>query len=229
MKAYVYLAAQIENDTKWLDYTRFSAPAVKAAGGRYLIAGEPVETLEGKADDRRHVLVQFDSAQHARDFYRSAEYQTAKARRNGAADVNTIILEEFVPHPAPGWSIANWIGFWSNPKPELVRARVPRVVTPDVTGYWPFARRKAQGVKEYCEKILAILALVPDLKLELNEFAVDGNCVFIRWTGHGTGPDGSFTATGVDRVITKNGLVYENRIFSDCEIFKWLAERTNSL
>jgi hypothetical protein len=33
-----------------------------------------------------------------------------------------------------GWSVDGWIGFWGNPSAEVALRRIPKVVTPDVTG-----------------------------------------------------------------------------------------------
>jgi hypothetical protein len=73
-----------------------------------------------------------------------------------------------------------------------------------------------------------LLTLVPDLRLEMRETAAEANCVFIRWTGAGTGPDGRFDCTGVDRIMLRDGLVCENRIYSDHAIFAHLARITGS-
>jgi hypothetical protein len=133
------------------------------------------------------------------------------------------------PRPAsPGWSVQSWQRFWAAPDPEVARARVPTIVTDDVVGYWPFSTKTASGTIGYRDRILALLKLVPDLRLEMRETAADGNCVFIRWTGAGTGPDGAFECTGVDRILLRDGLVCENRIYSDHAIFAHLAQVTGS-
>ena len=129
---------------------------------------------------------------------------------------------------SPAWSVQSWQRFWAAPDQEVARARVPGIVTPDVVGYWPFSSKTASGTIGYRDRILALLALVPDLRLEMKETAAEANHVFIRWTGTGTGPDGRFQCTGVDRIMLRDGLVYENRIYSDHEIFAHLARITGS-
>jgi len=61
------------------------------------------------------------------------------------------------------WSVQSWQRFWAAPDPEVARARVPTIVTPDVVGYWPFATKTASGTIGYRDRILALLALVPVL------------------------------------------------------------------
>jgi hypothetical protein len=60
------------------------------------------------------------------------------------------------------------------------------------------------------------------------EHATNGEFVFLRWNGRGTGPDGAFQAIGVDRVRLRDGLVAENLILSDHPIFAVLAKRAEA-
>jgi SnoaL-like polyketide cyclase len=126
--------------------------------------------------------------------------------------------------PTGPWSIENWRGFWSDPSPAVALKRVPLVVAPDVVGYWPRAPRPVRGREEYAQRIVDLLTLVPDLRLELAEHATNGDVVFVRWNGRGTGPDGPFEAVGADRIIVTDGIVQENLILSDAPIFATLAQ-----
>jgi len=83
---YIYVEMNIRDPERFRQYTTLSAPAVKAAGGRYIVTGARPECLEGGLDADRVVVVQFDSAAQARDFYHSAAYQAARAKRLGAAE-----------------------------------------------------------------------------------------------------------------------------------------------
>lgn len=124
------------------------------------------------------------------------------------------------------WSVGGWIGFWSNPSAEVARARIPTVVAPDVTATWPRSLRQVHGAQEYAERVTTLLALVPDLRLELCEQARDGDVVFLRWAARGTGPDGAFAGIGTDRIRLRDGLVTDNLIMSDMPVFRHLAKRT---
>ncbi|PCI47270.1 MAG: hypothetical protein COB49_07440 [Alphaproteobacteria bacterium] len=130
---------------------------------------------------------------------------------------------------APAWSVENWIGFWSAPDAEAARQRLPTVTWPDVSAFWPGGAPTVHGTREYCEYVEALLDLVPDLKLKLEEHAASGDSIFVWWTGTGTGPDGAFEINGVDRVRLKNNRVIENRIFSDAAIFPLLADHVRML
>jgi uncharacterized protein (DUF1330 family) len=58
-------------------YAKIAGPALKAAGGRTLVRGNPVKTFEAGLD-QRVVVLEFDSAAQAIAAYESAEYQSAK-------------------------------------------------------------------------------------------------------------------------------------------------------
>ena len=78
-------------------YTALSAPAVQAAGGRYIVRGAQPEFLEGSTDANRIVIVEFDTAAKAREFYHSAAYQAARLKRLSAAEFRMTLVEG----PAP--------------------------------------------------------------------------------------------------------------------------------
>ncbi|WP_170182153.1 nuclear transport factor 2 family protein [Phreatobacter stygius] len=135
------------------------------------------------------------------------------------------------PHKAdagkPAWSAASWAAFWANPDPEVARRRVPNVVRPDVTAHWPHRSAPVRGVDDYRDYILQLLALVPDLRLTMEEHVTEGDSTFIRWSGKGTGVEGPFHCTGVDRIRVSQGRVIENRIYSDHLIFQALAAKVD--
>jgi uncharacterized protein (DUF1330 family) len=76
-------------------YARYAAEAIKVAaahGGKVLVRGGRYEALEGKAR-ARNVVLEFDSYDAARAQHHSAEYQAARARREGAAEVEIVLVE----------------------------------------------------------------------------------------------------------------------------------------
>jgi predicted SnoaL-like aldol condensation-catalyzing enzyme len=126
----------------------------------------------------------------------------------------------------PAWTVESWANFWQQPSAEIALARIPKVVLPNVTAYWPGNVPVAYGVEAYCRRVVDMLSMVPDLCLTVQEHASNGDIVFIRWTGQGSGPEGAFECTGVDRFLLSNGRVQENRIISDAAIFAQLAGKT---
>jgi uncharacterized protein (DUF1330 family) len=92
-KGYIYVEMRITDPERFKQYTSLSAPAVRAAGGRYLVPGTRPEPLEGEFAADRAVIVEFETAAKARDFYNSAEYEAARAKRAGAADFTMLLME----------------------------------------------------------------------------------------------------------------------------------------
>jgi uncharacterized protein (DUF1330 family) len=53
--------------------------------------------LEGPAETRRVVLIEFPSFERAEAFYRSEEYERAKKLRSGAATATLVLVEGCAP------------------------------------------------------------------------------------------------------------------------------------
>lgn len=119
--------------------------------------------------------------------------------------------------PAP-FSAEAFAAFWADPKPEHV---TPEAFVEDVAGYWPDT--VLHGVEEYTRRLKDLLALLPDLRLEVAEHADNGEHVFVRWVMHATGRHGRFELTGVDRIRTEDGLIAENLIVFDTRRFEELS------
>ena len=92
-RGYIYVEMTIKDPEGFRRYTALSAPAVHAAGGRYLVRGARPEYLEGASDTNRIALVEFETVAQARDFYHSAAYQAARAKRLAAADFRMTLVE----------------------------------------------------------------------------------------------------------------------------------------
>ena len=85
----------------------------------------------------------------------------------------------------------------------------------DVVGDWPRDPEPVRGFAAYKARIAQLLDAVPDLTLEVAEHATNGNLIFIRWIARGTGAEGPFELTGLDRIRTEGGRVKENIIRYD--------------
>jgi uncharacterized protein (DUF1330 family) len=92
-KGYIYVEMRITDPEQFRQYTTLSAPAVRAAGGRHLVPGTRPESLEGAFGADRVVIVEFETVARARDFYHSAEYEAARAKRVGAAEFTMLLME----------------------------------------------------------------------------------------------------------------------------------------
>ena len=120
---------------------------------------------------------------------------------------------------AEGWTPDLFAEFWSAPDLSLV----PPMITDDIVGYWP--GQTVTGAADYMKALEDLLALLPDLRLEVPERAMtpDGQYGFTRWIMRATGKKGPFEMVGCDRTRIRDGLVCENYIFFDSAQFAALA------
>jgi uncharacterized protein (DUF1330 family) len=91
-KGYVISRVDITNPDA---YARYAAAAIKAIadhGGKPLARGGRSEALEGNARSR-NVVLEFESYDAARRYFHSEQYQAAQALREGAADIEMVLVE----------------------------------------------------------------------------------------------------------------------------------------
>lgn len=93
MTAYVIVRVNVTDPDQYSKYKLLTPGAIAKYGGTFLVRGGAHEVLEGPADDRRMVLLEFPSMDHARSFYDSPEYREARAVRDGAAEMELVAIE----------------------------------------------------------------------------------------------------------------------------------------
>ncbi len=91
-KGYVIARVDILDPEAYARYAAAATKAIAAYGGRALARGGRHEALEGKAR-ARNVVLEFDSYDAARAYFHSAEYQAARALREGAAEIEMVLVE----------------------------------------------------------------------------------------------------------------------------------------
>jgi len=83
----------MKNPDAFQAYAKLAAPAVQAAGGRYLVRGSPAKVYE-KGIAQRVVVIEFDSVQKALAAHDTPGYQAAlKALGNNAVERDMRIVE----------------------------------------------------------------------------------------------------------------------------------------
>ena len=76
-KAYWVVAYHsIKNTDAFAAYAKKAAPAVEAAGGRFIVRGMPTKVYEAGMS-QRVVVIEFDSIAKATAAHETADYQTA--------------------------------------------------------------------------------------------------------------------------------------------------------
>jgi uncharacterized protein (DUF1330 family) len=91
-KGYIITRVDITNPDAYARYAPAATKAIADHGGRILARGGRFEALEGKAS-ARNVVLEFESYDAARRYYQSEQYQAARALREGAAEVEMVLVE----------------------------------------------------------------------------------------------------------------------------------------
>jgi uncharacterized protein (DUF1330 family) len=91
-KGYVIARVDVTNPEAYARYVAQATKAIAAHGGKALARGGRHEALEGKAR-ARNVVIEFHSYEAARAYFYSAEYQAARSLRQGAAEIEMVLVE----------------------------------------------------------------------------------------------------------------------------------------
>jgi uncharacterized protein (DUF1330 family) len=93
MPAYVIVQGVVTDAEQFEHYKPASGPTVTAAGGRYIVRGGTAVSLEGGAPPERTTILEFPTMEAAQAWYRSTEYQAARALRDGAAEMRLYVVD----------------------------------------------------------------------------------------------------------------------------------------
>lgn len=93
MTAYLIARISVSDADRWNQYRAAVTPLVERFGGRYVVRGGVAETVEGAPEDRRLVVIAFESMARAKEFWNSPEYAEARALREGAARLDVVLVE----------------------------------------------------------------------------------------------------------------------------------------
>ena len=91
MSAYVIAEIDITDPAAYEDYRRQVPDVIARYGGKYIVRGGRVETLEGGWSPKRIAVVEFPSMEQALKFYRSPEYAPLLRIRQKASRGKLII------------------------------------------------------------------------------------------------------------------------------------------
>ena len=93
MPAYVIAELEITDPAGFDEYRKGVPATIAAYGGRYLARGGALESLEGGWAPKRMVVLEFPSADRAREWWNSALYAPAKRLRHEVATTQMILVE----------------------------------------------------------------------------------------------------------------------------------------
>ena len=93
MSAYVIVDIEVTDPAGYETYKQLAAASVQLFGGKYLARGGLNETLEGKLQAHRLVILEFESTLRAKSWLNSPEYAPARILRHKYANSNMIMVE----------------------------------------------------------------------------------------------------------------------------------------
>ena len=96
MSAYLVCMVRVDDPETYRKYTARTPALIAKHGGRFLVRGGDVETIEGPAFQDRLVVLEFPSKDAVRTFYQSPEYQEVMQHRTAASQA-TFLLADGVP------------------------------------------------------------------------------------------------------------------------------------
>ena len=93
-KGYWIGRVSVTNQEGFKDYAAISAGIVTGHGGRYLVRGGRYDAVQGDARER-NVVIEFPSYESALAAWNAADYQAAKAKRDGNCEAEFVVIEGY--------------------------------------------------------------------------------------------------------------------------------------
>ena len=93
MSAYVVVQVDVKDPERYDQYRKMVPSTLEQYGGKFLVLGAPVETLEGSWHPSRFVVIEFDNTEQAKAWWFSAEYKPAKELRQQTSHTEMILVE----------------------------------------------------------------------------------------------------------------------------------------
>jgi uncharacterized protein (DUF1330 family) len=95
-KGYVIFTEVIRDPDGMGAYGRAAGPSIREGGAKVLVVERQPEVLEGEWPATQTVVLEFESVEAARAWYRSDSYQAAAKIRQQAAASDVVIVSGFV-------------------------------------------------------------------------------------------------------------------------------------
>ena len=93
MAAYVIANIDVKDPERYQDYIKMSPVSIAKFGGRFVARGGKTDVLEGRWVPKRLVLLEFPSAERAREWWTSDDYAPAKALGQATSYGELVIVE----------------------------------------------------------------------------------------------------------------------------------------
>ena len=93
MPAYVIFQENIFDQDGFEHYKTLSPASIEKFKGRFIVRGGPITVLEGAFAYERVVVIEFPTADAARDWHASTEYEEAKNLRLQISEGQCVVVE----------------------------------------------------------------------------------------------------------------------------------------
>ena len=91
--AYIIARVDVIDLEPYKDYMKATPAVIERLGGKFIVRGGEIVTLEGPEEKRRLVVIEFPDLDSAKAFYQSEEYTQVKKLRAGAATGQFLAVE----------------------------------------------------------------------------------------------------------------------------------------
>jgi uncharacterized protein (DUF1330 family) len=93
MPALLIATVRVDDPETYKKYTALTPAIVAQYGGRFVVRGGEVETLEGEPFAERLVVIEYPDMESARAMYHSSAYREAMAFRQAASQARFLLVE----------------------------------------------------------------------------------------------------------------------------------------
>ena len=93
MPAYMIVDIDVHDSAAYDEYRKLVGATLAQYGGKFVVRGGKIDVLEGSWNPKRIVVLEFESAARARQWYDSEEYRVPRQIRMRASKGNIIVVE----------------------------------------------------------------------------------------------------------------------------------------
>jgi uncharacterized protein (DUF1330 family) len=93
MSAYIIVEIEITDPVGYENYKKQAADTVHKYGGKYIVRGGKTEVLEGDWIPKRIVVLEFPTAERAKEWLSCEEYREPRKLRHATSRTNMILVE----------------------------------------------------------------------------------------------------------------------------------------
>jgi len=90
---YIIAKVKVTDMDKYKEYLKVTPATIAKFGGKFLVRGGDIATLEGEEIKDRVVILEFPSVEKAKTWYYSTNYQDARKLREGAAQASFYAID----------------------------------------------------------------------------------------------------------------------------------------